>query len=834
MMKIVRIFIVLLALAPAFVRAQVQEVYVKHSSGLILAYDASKDRGVIVDASNALARKLQLLPNSDVSVSVATTEDGEQLYLSLLGNWNTTFQPDGTAATAHYFIEPTGISNYILLRCKSNNKYLGVDNTTDGSSVFSDKNGTAQLHYWYLADTPDAKPDPVVRQYLVNPADLRQPCEGWGVSLCWWANMCGKWSDDKIDQLVDWLVSPTGLNYNIFRYNIGGGDDPHNANCTPHHMGSGKGLRAEMEGFKDYSGDSYHWERDAAQRKIMLKIKEKRPDAIFEAFSNSAPFYMTYSGCVAGAVKGGDDNLRPEFYEEFAHYLVDVCKHYKDEYGIEFLTLEPFNEPNTSYWSANGGQEGCHFGFSSQIEFLKVLAPILAESGLNTIIAASDETSVATSVAGFKEYQKAGIMDLVGQWNTHTYTATIPARAQIGSLARSEGKRLWMSEVGSSGTGIAGNLSLMQRLMDDVRYIMPTAWIDWQYVEEKGDQWCTVRGSFSGQTFERVKSYYVHQHITRFIQAGYTFVSSLNANTLAAVSPGRDSLVLVAINTDGSESTHAARILFGAPDASAITALVTTADANLQPLSDVTLDEGGVLRYTLPSLSIATFIIPLADLKPDDGQPHADVPYLIIPQYNNEVALSTDDAGQLVLAAIPTAVGDDEDASTAGTSTAARAIWTLKAEGDRWQLRNNAGQAVSVGSSYALQTSEETASPLSIQPVEDYFCRIMTNDTKAFDLKNEGYAVGTVVGQYAYGSSASAGQRHWHLLRLSDDFAADDQTAVRDFADRAARESADIFDLSGRKVFAGSAASRGMKNGTFSIRRGLYIRGGKKILVTGR
>ncbi|MBR0433320.1 MAG: hypothetical protein IJK15_06475 [Bacteroidaceae bacterium] len=834
MMKFVRLFALLLALVPACVRAQVQEVYVKHSSGLILAYDASKERGVIVEAGNALARKLQLLPNSDGSVSVATTTDsGELRYLALSGNWNTTFQTDGTAAVAHYFVEATGTSNYVRLRCKSNNKYLGVDNTTDGSSVFSDKNGTAQLHFWYFADTPDAKPDPVVRQYLVNPADLRQPCEGWGVSLCWWANMCGKWDDAKIDQLVDWLVSPTGLNYNIFRYNIGGGDDPHNANCTPHHMGNGKGLRAEMEGFKDYSGDSYHWDRDAAQRKIMLKIKEKRPDAIFEAFSNSAPFYMTYSGCVAGAVKGGDDNLRPEFYKEFAHYLVDVCKHYKDEYGIEFVTLEPFNEPNTNYWSANGGQEGCHFSFSSQIAFLKVLAPILAESGLKTIIAASDETSVATSVSGFKEFQKAGVMDLVGQWNTHTYTATIPSRAQIGSLARSEGKRLWMSEVGSSGTGIAGNLSLMQRLMDDVRYIMPTVWIDWQYVEEKGDQWCTVRGSFSGQTFERVKSYYVHQHITRFIQAGYTFVSSLNASTLAAVSPGRDSLVLVAINTDGSESSHSARILFGTPDAGAITALVTTAEANLQPLGDVTLDEHGVLHYTLPSLSIATFIIPLTDLTPDDGQLRADVPYLIIPQYNTEVALATDDAGQLILASVPTSVPSADEAAD-GASVAERAIWTLKADGDQWQLRNNAGQAVSVGSSYALQTSEETASALSIQPVEDYFCRIMTNDTKAFDLKNEGYAVGTVVGQYAYGSSASAGQRHWHLLRLSDDFAAGGHTAVRDIADAAVSQSADLYDLSGRRVLTGLAASARMKSGNLGVSRGLYIRGGKKILVTGR
>ena len=39
--------------------------------------------------------------------------------------------------------------------------------------------------------------------YVVNPEAKRQVNEGWGVSLCWWANMCGKWSDAKIDQLVE-------------------------------------------------------------------------------------------------------------------------------------------------------------------------------------------------------------------------------------------------------------------------------------------------------------------------------------------------------------------------------------------------------------------------------------------------------------------------------------------------------------------------------------------------------------------------------------------------------------------------------------------------------
>ena len=237
-------------------------------------------------------------------------------------------------------------------------------------------------------------------RYEINPHMVRQHFKGWGVSLCWWAGQCGKWDDEKIDEIITWLVSPEGLNYNIFRYNIGGGDDPRNRHCELHHMAKGKGLRAEMEGFKDSIGDVYHWERDAPQRKIMLKIREKRPDAIFEAFSNSCPYYMTYSGCVDGHQDGGKDNLRPEYYEAFARYLVDVCKHYKDKYGIEFKTLAPFNESATNYWRANGSQEGCHFDYDSQIKFIQVLAPILRQSGLKTEISPADETSVGHAIAG--------------------------------------------------------------------------------------------------------------------------------------------------------------------------------------------------------------------------------------------------------------------------------------------------------------------------------------------------------------------------------------------------------------------------------------------------
>ena len=442
--------------------------------------------------------------------------------------------------------------------------------------------------------------------YSVNPEQVAQHWDGWGVSLCWWAGQCGKWDDEKVDEIVDWLVSPEGLNYSHFRYNIGGGDDPENRNCELHHMGKGKGLRAEMEGFKDFTGDQYHWERDSAQRRIMLKIREKRPDAVFEAFSNSCPYYMTFSGCVGGNADAGKDNLKPEYYEEFAHYLVDVCKHYKDQYGIEFKTLEPFNESATSYWYANGSQEGCHFDYSSQIAFLRILAPILQKSGLKTIISASDETSVEHSIQAIRAYKEAGVLPLVGQWNTHTYQGDNRQRRRLASLVQEAGLPFWMSETGSGGRGLEGNLKMAQRLFDDVRYLQPEAWFDWQYMEEWGDQWCLINGNFRRQFYRKVKNYFVRQQCSRFIKHDYDFLATECPQTLAAISPARDTLILVLLN-EGDETIHNVEIQNLKVKRGKV--YRTSAAEDLAEVKDGFTLKNNTLSIVLPKQSITTVVI---------------------------------------------------------------------------------------------------------------------------------------------------------------------------------------------------------------------------------
>lgn len=436
--------------------------------------------------------------------------------------------------------------------------------------------------------------------------------EGWGVSLCWWANMCGRHSEAQLDSLIEWLTSPQQLNYTLFRYNIGGGDDPQWQHCTPHHMGHGKGLRAEMEGFLDAPTDStdafldnpYHWERDQAQRRIMLMIHRKRPDAVFEAFSNSAPWWMTKSGCVGGGQPATADNLRDDMYGTFSRYLVDVCRHYHDTYGITFRTLEPFNEPLTDYWPQNGSQEGCHFSSPAQVRLIRTLYPILQQSGLSTVLAASDETSVWHSISNFRHYAHEGIMPLIGQWNTHTYSANDSVRRVMRHLADSCHIRLWQSETGDGGRGLHGNLMMARRLISDIRHLQPSAWLDWQYVEENHDQWSLVKCDKQWGTFERHKNFYVRQHFSRFIPAGYRWISLDSDSALAAIDSTGRHLTVVILNTERQTSTTSLAI----PGKWRLTHIYRTSrHESMQEIPAKAKDR----QVTLPPNSIATLLLEL-------------------------------------------------------------------------------------------------------------------------------------------------------------------------------------------------------------------------------
>lgn len=63
-------------------------------------------------------------------------------------------------------------------------------------------------------------PSPIV----VAVASPKQRIDGFGTSLCWWANAVGAWHNETLfDEVMDlFFSSETGLGLRQVRYNIGG------------------------------------------------------------------------------------------------------------------------------------------------------------------------------------------------------------------------------------------------------------------------------------------------------------------------------------------------------------------------------------------------------------------------------------------------------------------------------------------------------------------------------------------------------------------------------------------------------------------------------------
>lgn len=103
-----------------------------------------------------------------------------------------------------------------------------------------------------------------------------------------------------------------------------------------------------------------------------------------ELFSNSPPWWMLKSWNPSGlnvprknADADDSDNLKRRHEKDFAYYLVVVAKKFRED-GIEFTTVEPFNEPrgdrNGPFWFPSAqSQEGCVVSVEQQQRVLKEL-----------------------------------------------------------------------------------------------------------------------------------------------------------------------------------------------------------------------------------------------------------------------------------------------------------------------------------------------------------------------------------------------------------------------------------------------------------------------------
>ena len=437
--------------------------------------------------------------------------------------------------------------------------------------------------------------------------------QGWGTSLCWWANRVGYSEELTLLTAEAFFDKEKGLGMNIGRYNVGGGDDvvrgavskedkeadpflhqqhiQRSDSAVPGYCTDVTKIDLDSNSEAYYTDNfdradfecgyawNYDWEADANQMNVLKAAADAAGDEfIAEAFSNSPPYFMTVSGCSSGGVDPSVDNLREDSYTAFAAYMADVIEHWMKEGVITFQSVDPMNEPATDYWSAySPKQEGCHFSQGdSQSRILTALNDELKAKGIDIIICASDETSIDAAVNSYNALSDDA-KSVVTRIDTHSYQGT--QYSLLKETALEAGVNLWMSEVdgtytiGNEDTKMQAALGFSGQIIKDINGLMPTAWIMWDAVDIHVDtdniyDTCTIKEAedivSKGVPFWGIaiadhdskelllsKKYYAFGQFTRYIRPGYCILGTDDkANQVtAAYNPEDGSIVIVAMNT---------------------------------------------------------------------------------------------------------------------------------------------------------------------------------------------------------------------------------------------------------------------------------------------
>lgn len=458
--------------------------------------------------------------------------------------------------------------------------------------------------------------------------------EGWGTSLCWYGNRIGGSEKTTAEAAKYMYNADTGLGLNIIRYNVGGGDDP----SHDHIRRSDSKMPGYWSNYNEQTGEfDYDFTQDENQRNVLLKSIEECPDMLVEMFSNSAPYFMTRSGCTSGTNDSISSNITIDKMDEFAEYMATVVKHYVDE-GINVVSVEPMNEPsngwNVGYYGVK--QEGCSIlRGEEQSAIILAMDSAMEKYGLSDLILSGvDEMGPSATLQAAKKMSEEAYSKL-DRLNTHTYST-----GQSGKLkdqAAEDGKTLWMSESDNGGTKgtnageMGAALNFASQITYDLNNLQPSAWIMWQAI----GSYCDVNNEYDPDTLSQhdvdtngfwgvcfadmntesvvlTKKYYGFGQYTRYIRPGDTLISTEDYHTTAAYNEEDEQLKIVVYNTSEADREVSYDLSAFAKTGTTADVIRTSGDMqtgeNWAKLDSVSV-ENSKLNVTLKGNSITTFVV---------------------------------------------------------------------------------------------------------------------------------------------------------------------------------------------------------------------------------
>ena len=380
-------------------------------------------------------------------------------------------------------------------------------------------------------------------EYNLEVAHSFQEFDGWGLTLSWWATEIGDWTRtgssgmEKRQEIMEAIYGKSGLNLNIARYNVGGGDDPSHTHMTDDRNTPGwrraniqtidpeaetsvevpEGSFLSEDGTKLYTpedgyvfeaedGSILSWDQTPDHRQLWVLDwiqKHRDGDLLTEYFSNSPPYWMTRAGCSSGG-EGAESNLvnDAKHNEAFVNYFLDVYEYLVGQ-GFQLDNIQPFNEPGSYYWGTNGDQEGSYFNAQHKVDVLAALVNEMNERGLDLPYNVGDETNTETALNQYSDMRNktvsngalqgmkgSDLVDGASRLTYHVYSHDIKGVEGMYRNAKSHGQEVYMSEIcytqGSEydSDAMETGFKYTNSIIDTVKYGGVDGYVFWQGVED--------------------------------------------------------------------------------------------------------------------------------------------------------------------------------------------------------------------------------------------------------------------------------------------------------------------------------------------------------------
>ena len=390
-----------------------------------------------------------------------------------------------------------------------------------------------------------ARSDSGARILDIDGATRFQVMDNFAASDCWSMQKVGLWSEESRNRMADLLFSmEKGIGLSAWRFNIGAGKRPENDWRT-------------AETFEVAEGE-YDWSRQAAERWFLAAAKA-RGVRQFIAFANSPPARMTKNGLTYCTPEIGPTNLKDGYEAQYARYLADILKHFREEpdpaQRIEFNWISPVNEPQWD-WN-NPSQESNRVSNEVIKRILRALDAELDRQSLPARILAPESGSLAIpGMTGAVEMYGARygaylqdfcgdpeMADIMGRLIcSHSYRSDllpnglVNARQKLRSLLDAHpGWRFWQTEYcimqGAQGEGGGGRdlgidtaLDIARVMRQDIVLLNASAWQWWTAVSKEhfkdGLIYTDWKKPGDAETIYPAKALWAFGNFSRFVRPG--------------------------------------------------------------------------------------------------------------------------------------------------------------------------------------------------------------------------------------------------------------------------------------------------------------------------